>query len=350
MARTSRDTASCSSRASPPRSRPSSASARPRSRSSSRARAQRSTGSAGACPRASTTRCSPPGTAWPVGLRGGRPRARAPRLRRRRRGQRPSSSRGQMDGGRLSARGRTAGRGSPAISRTTPWSAPRSWRVRGDVRPPLARRVAPARRGGPRPVLGREREAFFDTGTDHEALVVRPRNLFDNAVPSGTSVAIEWLLRLAAVLGEARYEAIALEALRPMADLMTRYPTGFGRYLSALDFHLGPVTEVALVGPRARKRRPQPCSTRCSTATCPTASWRERPSARRSTACRSSPTGTPWAASPPRMSAGATCASFRPRSGGAGPPARGWGILRVRRGGRSPENRVRPGTPRTCTG
>jgi uncharacterized protein len=94
-----------------------------------------------------------------------------------------------------------------------------------------------------------ERAAFFDTGADHEALVVRPRNIFDNAVPSGASVAIDWLMRLALVLGDARYEARALEALRPMADLMTRYPAGFGRYLSALDFHLGPVAEVAIVWP-----------------------------------------------------------------------------------------------------
>jgi uncharacterized protein YyaL (SSP411 family) len=95
-----------------------------------------------------------------------------------------------------------------------------------------------------------DKEAFFDAGTDHDALVVRPRNLFDNAVPSGSSVAIEWLLRLALLLGEDRYEALAVRALRPMADLMTRYPSGFGRYLSALDFHLGPVAEVALVWPR----------------------------------------------------------------------------------------------------
>ena len=90
---------------------------------------------------------------------------------------------------------------------------------------------------------------FFDTGIDHEALVVRPRNLFDNAVPCGTSVTIEWLLKLAVLFGDERYEAVAVKALRPMADLMTRYPSGFGRYLSALDFHLGPVAEVALVWP-----------------------------------------------------------------------------------------------------
>jgi len=94
-----------------------------------------------------------------------------------------------------------------------------------------------------------EREAFFDTGTDHEALVVRPRNLFDNAVPSGASVAIDWLLRLAAHFGEEPYERQALRALRPMADLMARSASGFGRYLSALDFHFGPVAEIALCWP-----------------------------------------------------------------------------------------------------
>jgi uncharacterized protein YyaL (SSP411 family) len=94
-----------------------------------------------------------------------------------------------------------------------------------------------------------ERETFFDTGHDQESLVVRPRNIFDNAVPSGTSVTIEWLLKLAIVTGEQRYEAVALRALRPMADVMQKYPSGFGRYLSALDFHLGPVAEVALVWP-----------------------------------------------------------------------------------------------------
>ena len=93
------------------------------------------------------------------------------------------------------------------------------------------------------------RDAFFDTGTDQEALVVRPRNLFDNAVPSGASLAIDWLRRLAVHFDDGRYEAIAGRALRPMADLMKRHPAGFGRYLCALDFHLGPVTEVALVWP-----------------------------------------------------------------------------------------------------
>ena len=94
-----------------------------------------------------------------------------------------------------------------------------------------------------------EIEGFYDTGADHESLIVRPRNLFDNAVPCGSSVAIEVLLRLAVLTGNEVYEQKALRALRPLADLMGQHPTGFGRFLCALDFHVGPRVEVVLVRP-----------------------------------------------------------------------------------------------------
>jgi hypothetical protein len=92
-------------------------------------------------------------------------------------------------------------------------------------------------------------EAFFDTGRDHEALVVRPRSLFDSAVPCGSSVAADVLLRLAVLTGDAGYERRAVETIRSVAPLMGRYPSGLGRFLAALDFHLGPPVEVAIVWP-----------------------------------------------------------------------------------------------------
>jgi uncharacterized protein YyaL (SSP411 family) len=92
-------------------------------------------------------------------------------------------------------------------------------------------------------------EGFYDTGLDHERLIVRPRNLFDNAVPCGSSSAVETLLRLAAFTGDGRYETHALRALHPLADVMARHPSGFGRFLCALDFHIGPRVEIALVAP-----------------------------------------------------------------------------------------------------
>jgi uncharacterized protein YyaL (SSP411 family) len=101
-----------------------------------------------------------------------------------------------------------------------------------------------------------EASGFYDTGRDHERLIVRPRNLFDNAVPCGSSVAIETLLRLAVLTGEPEYGARALRALRPMGDLMSRYPAGFGRFLCALDFNIGPAVEIALLAPSPESVRP----------------------------------------------------------------------------------------------
>jgi uncharacterized protein len=89
---------------------------------------------------------------------------------------------------------------------------------------------------------------FFQTGSDAERLVLRPKELFDNAVPSGSSAAARVLQRLALLTGEVEYERAGLSALRLVRDLMARSPTGFGHALCALDLYLGPSLEVAIVG------------------------------------------------------------------------------------------------------
>ncbi len=91
-------------------------------------------------------------------------------------------------------------------------------------------------------------QAFFDTAADHERLIGRPRELSDNATPSGSSQACEALLRLAALTGDAGYREHAARALLPLIPHMLRSPSGFGRALSALDDLIGPFYEVALVG------------------------------------------------------------------------------------------------------
>ena len=89
---------------------------------------------------------------------------------------------------------------------------------------------------------------FFDTSADHESLVTRPKDLYDNATPSGNSVAVETLLRLAELTGEGSYRDRAERVLGSLAGPMGQHPTAFGHLLCALDFHVGPVKEVALVG------------------------------------------------------------------------------------------------------
>ncbi|MBM4436816.1 MAG: thioredoxin domain-containing protein [Actinobacteria bacterium] len=89
---------------------------------------------------------------------------------------------------------------------------------------------------------------FFDTSDDHEPLVTRPKELQDNAVPSGNAMAATVLLRLHALTGEDRYAAAVAPALALVAKAAPQFPTGFGQWLCAADFALGGAREVAIVG------------------------------------------------------------------------------------------------------
>ncbi len=95
---------------------------------------------------------------------------------------------------------------------------------------------------------------FFFTGTDHETLITRTKEYFDNATPAGSSVAASVLLRLAILTGEDRYRAKAQEVLASVRDMMVKMPSGFGYVLSALDFYLSKPKEIVVVGDLADER------------------------------------------------------------------------------------------------
>ncbi len=94
---------------------------------------------------------------------------------------------------------------------------------------------------------------FFFTSNDHEQLVVRNKDLYDNATPSGNSVAADVLLKLAKLTGEDKYERFAVTVLRLTASQIRRHPQGFGRALSALEFHLEQTIEVVIVGEKGNE-------------------------------------------------------------------------------------------------
>ncbi len=93
-----------------------------------------------------------------------------------------------------------------------------------------------------------DRGGFFQTGRDDDPLVIRPKELYDNAVPSGNSAAADMLHRLSLLTGDPEKERSGVAAIRLVRDALGRAPTGFGHALSALDFYLGPSREVAIVG------------------------------------------------------------------------------------------------------
>jgi len=101
-----------------------------------------------------------------------------------------------------------------------------------------------------------EGAGFFFTGKSHENLIVRSKDYFDNAIPSGNSVAANALLRLSVLTDISRYRDLAQAVLGEMADSLRRYPSGFGYALSAIDFLLSSPKEIAIVGEDAADVQP----------------------------------------------------------------------------------------------
>jgi uncharacterized protein YyaL (SSP411 family) len=93
-----------------------------------------------------------------------------------------------------------------------------------------------------------EAGALFDTADDQEALLTRPRDVTDNATPSGTSLGVELLLRLGDVLGDSDMLRRANYVLETIAEPMARYPLAFGHALTAADIVVYGALELAIIG------------------------------------------------------------------------------------------------------
>lgn len=88
---------------------------------------------------------------------------------------------------------------------------------------------------------------FFDTSKDGTGLLLRPKDMQDNATPSGNALACEALLKLSAFIDNGTYRDLAEQSLSQASELVLRYPTAFARWLSAADFALGNVKQVAVL-------------------------------------------------------------------------------------------------------
>jgi len=89
---------------------------------------------------------------------------------------------------------------------------------------------------------------FFDTPNDGENLLFRPKDVQDNATPSGNALACEALLKLAAYTDDGKYRDIAEKALGLVTKFVMQYPLGFGRWLTAANLATGKMKQVAAVG------------------------------------------------------------------------------------------------------
>jgi uncharacterized protein YyaL (SSP411 family) len=94
---------------------------------------------------------------------------------------------------------------------------------------------------------------FFSSSGDDSSLVMRIKDDYDGAEPSGNSVAILMLLRLAALTGRAEYRQSAERALRAFAPRMAELPQAVPHMLAACEFALGTPREVVVVGDRSAR-------------------------------------------------------------------------------------------------
>ena len=93
-----------------------------------------------------------------------------------------------------------------------------------------------------------EQWGFFFTGKSHEALIERTKSVYDQAIPSGTSVATRTLLRLYYYTGKADYLQRAEQVLYLVRQHMEQQPFGVGSLLTTLDFYVRKPQEIVLIG------------------------------------------------------------------------------------------------------
>jgi uncharacterized protein len=88
---------------------------------------------------------------------------------------------------------------------------------------------------------------FFDTPYDGETLLIRPKDIADNATPSGNALACEALIKLTAYTNNGKYRDLAEQALAIASDATLRHPLGFTRWLSAAENAQGNTNQIAIL-------------------------------------------------------------------------------------------------------
>jgi len=105
--------------------------------------------------------------------------------------------------------------------------------------------------GGMLELFGDSKEGkggLFFTGSDAEKLIVRTKEIYDGAVPSGNSVAALALLRLGRMTGRTELESAADALMEEFSGKLAGSPIAYTQMLIALDFALGPGREYVIAG------------------------------------------------------------------------------------------------------
>lgn len=93
-----------------------------------------------------------------------------------------------------------------------------------------------------------EEGGFFLTSDDEDELLIRQKEIYDGALPSGNSVMVLNLVRLSRITGDTDYEEKAQEIGKVFSSVVKQAPVGFTQLMVGTDFLLGPSYELIIVG------------------------------------------------------------------------------------------------------
>ena len=96
----------------------------------------------------------------------------------------------------------------------------------------------------------RDNEAggFYITSDDSENILIRKKDIYDGAVPSGNSAAMLNLIRLCRITADPELERKAQDIGQAFSRIVRQAPAGYTMLMSALDFTLGPSSEIVIAG------------------------------------------------------------------------------------------------------
>ncbi len=89
---------------------------------------------------------------------------------------------------------------------------------------------------------------FYLTGADAEMLILRPKEIYDGAIPSGNSIAALDLIRMGRLTMEKEFEEKAESLMNAFANQVSQNPSSYSQLLIAFDFAVGPSKEIVISG------------------------------------------------------------------------------------------------------
>ena len=95
---------------------------------------------------------------------------------------------------------------------------------------------------------------FFFTDVRQSDIVLRKKEVYDNATPSGNSTMVLNLQRLGLLLDRRDWRETAHRMLMAMRETVERYPLSFERWALAMMFETWPPDEIAVVGTNAYEK------------------------------------------------------------------------------------------------